>query len=471
VSSVTPNRYNRTYVPIVGRELSRQAVSPLSEPASQDRFRRASRLGFYPVRSEMCDELTDLRRATARYATQLNVTALSLADVEKVLDNAGAIESSMKTLRALCAARSAELNSSRGTEHRSPQEGLARRGGMSVSSARQLIETGKRLSSQDNLLKLARRGELSFDQIALVADASEADPHSERRLIEKARNSSISELKDECANTKARADRDPESRRSRIHKNRSLRSWTDVEGVGHLRADGNPEAIAQVMVGLHPYKEKIFEEARAEGRKEPEDAYAFDALVALAKSSMSSDGKDSPLGPPKRRGNTGAKILVRIDYDTFLRGAPTSGEVCEIVGFGPVSVSAVKELIETENPFIAAILTKARRIVGVAHLGRRPTAHQQSGLEWLYPTCAALGCPRSARLERDHTIDWSKTRFTAFDHLDLLCHHHHRLKTTQKWALVEGRGKRAFVGPDDPRHPGRMKRRSPRQPTGPPGLL
>jgi hypothetical protein len=40
-----------------------------------------------------------------------------------------------------------------------------------------------------------------------------------------------------------------------------------------------------------------------------------------------------------------------------------------------------------------------------------------------------------------------------FDLLDLLCEYHHGLKTTAGWGLVEGRGKRAFVPPDDPRHP------------------
>ena len=37
---------------------------------------------------------------------------------------------------------------------------------------------------------------------------------------------------------------------------------------------------------------------------------------------------------------------------------------------------------------------------------------------------------------------------------DRLCRHHHGLKTHQGWALVPGRGKRPFVPPDDPRHPG-----------------
>ncbi|MEY2567648.1 MAG: hypothetical protein QOE35_2177 [Actinomycetota bacterium] len=72
-------------------------------------------------------------------------------------------------------------------------------------------------------------------------------------------------------------------------------------------------------------------------------------------------------------------------------------------------------------------------------------------------TCAAAGCSQSARLQRDHRDDWAKTHFTLFDLLDLLCAHHHRLKTTKGWGLVEGRGKRAFVPPDDPRHPRHAK--------------
>jgi len=86
-------------------------------------------------------------------------------------------------------------------------------------------------------------------------------------------------------------------------------------------------------------------------------------------------------------------------------------------------------------------------------MGRRPNARQQSALEWLYPTCAAEGCNSLAFLENDHGEDWAKTHTTIFELLDRLCPHHHGLKTTDGWGLVEGRGKRAFVPRDDPRHP------------------
>ena len=124
-----------------------------------------------------------------------------------------------------------------------------------------------------------------------------------------------------------------------------------------------------------------------------------------------------------------------------------------MAGFGPVARSAVQDLLESGNPFLAAVVAKGEAVVGVAQLGRRPSAAQQTALEWLYPTCAVEGCATVARLENDHRVDWSASHFTAFDLLDRLCYHHHRLKTLEGWALIEGRGKRAFVAPDDPRHP------------------
>jgi hypothetical protein len=99
------------------------------------------------------------------------------------------------------------------------------------------------------------------------------------------------------------------------------------------------------------------------------------------------------------------------------------------------------------------VATKGCDLVSAVHLGRRPTAVMETALQWLYPTCAVEGCGQVGRLQKDHRDDWVKTKQTFFLGLDLLCPHHHRLKTTANWQLVEGKGKRAFVAPDDPRHP------------------
>ena len=121
---------------------------------------------------------------------------------------------------------------------------------------------------------------------------------------------------------------------------------------------------------------------------------------------------------------------------------------------GPVAVSAVRDILDTGDPFLAAVVTHGEQVLGVAHLGRRPSAHQQTALEWLYPTCAAEGCSANTWLENDHRVDWATSRLTVLDLLDRLCPHHHDLKSLDGWRLVDGRGKRPFVPPDDPRHPG-----------------
>ena len=156
---------------------------------------------------------------------------------------------------------------------------------------------------------------------------------------------------------------------------------------------------------------------------------------------------------PKKLAGSPIRVMVRVDLDALLRGAALEGELCEIAGYGPVPVSVVEDLLATENPFIVGILTKAQAVVGVYHHGRHPNAYQRSALDFLYPTCAAEGCSSRDGLQYDHRHDYAKTHFTAFDLLDRLCGHHHRKKTQEGWALVEGRGKRAFVPPHDSRTP------------------
>jgi hypothetical protein len=119
-------------------------------------------------------------------------------------------------------------------------------------------------------------------------------------------------------------------------------------------------------------------------------------------------------------------------------------------------------VMEHGNPFLKAVVTRAKDVVGVVHFGRRPTAYQNSALDWLFPTCAAEGCAaRGVWLQTDHRVDWAKTRYTALWCLDRLCRRHHAMKTNLGWALVDGTGKRPFVPPEDPRHPANTKKDRP----------
>ena len=125
-------------------------------------------------------------------------------------------------------------------------------------------------------------------------------------------------------------------------------------------------------------------------------------------------------------------------------------ELCEIAGVGPVPVSVAREVLG--EAIVKLVITDGVDVANVTHLGRGPTAAQRAALLWTNPTCSVQGCPRQ-RIEYDHQKPWAQTRHTRLDELDPLCGFHHDLKTRLGYALVPGKGKRAFVAPDDPRHP------------------
>ncbi|MGH9033596.1 MAG: DUF222 domain-containing protein [Acidimicrobiia bacterium] len=383
--------------------------------------------------------LSELRSAMHGFATRFDPTLVSAPDAARVVEDAAAIEKMAATVKSLAAARVAETEVWKRGGDRSAAHDLARKTGSTVGQAKEALETGRKLRDLPATADAAKRGELSVQQAAVIADAAGADPAAEGRLLEASKSGSLGELRDECARTKANAC-DLEARRRRVHERRCLRDWTDAEGVGNLQLRDNPEVVAEIMARVAPVRDRLARDGRAEGRREPLEAHAADALREIV------CGGEASAKPA-------TKILARVDLPALLRGYPVGEETCELAGYGPVAVSAVRDLIDTGDPFLAAVVTKGEEVVGVAHLGRRPTARQRSALEWLYPTCAVEGCNALTFLEFDHRDDWSTTRRTVFDLLDRLCTHHHGRKTRDDWALVEGRGKRAFVPPDDPRHP------------------
>ncbi|HEV3355006.1 MAG TPA: hypothetical protein VG076_18895, partial [Acidimicrobiales bacterium] len=373
---------------------------------------------------------------------------LSAGQAEGVMERAARMEHICATLKALAAARVAETELWRLGGDKTPAHMLGRKSGEAVSKAQQQLDNAKRLRSHPKTDAAARTGKLSPDQQAAITDAADVDPRAEADLLNMAdRGASLQELRDEAARRKAQA-QNPEDAHRRIHAERHARSWTGPDGAWNFGARGTADAGATFMAALRERADALFKKARAEGRHEPPEAYLFDALMGLAADDTCT-GTDAKAAAS---GSRGTKVLVRVDLEALFRGHPTEGEVCEIAGFGPVPVSVVKELLAQGDTFLAAVITKSQAVVGVAHLGRSHTAAQRSALQWLYPVCAVEGCSALAR-EIDHRHDWATTHTTLFDDSDPYCRHHHDLKTYEGWGLVDGSGKRAFVPPDDPRHP------------------
>ena len=403
----------------------------------------------------MCEALTELESAMSSYAAGFEVDALSPADLAPALRSAGRIEKMAAALASMVAARMASGASRAGAAdrlagvparvaERQAERELANAAGTSLEEARRAIEVGRTLATQPELDTAARDGALSRRQAALISDAVALAPEAAADLVEKAGRLAFGDLQAECARAKA-AKVDLEERRRQVHAARALRWYTDPFGTFHLHAEGTVEDGALITAALKPLADKAFRAARKEGRWDRPDVYAFDALVSLA----TGDGAQMPRG----------EVLVRVDHDAVVRGYAAEGEVCEVAGLGPVSVDTVRDIIMSGDPLLKAVVTKAKDVVGVVHLGRRPNAYQKTALDWLYPTCANEACAaRGEHLETDHRTGWAKTHTTVLHDLDRLCGFDHWRKTYLGWELVEGKGKRAFVPPDDPRHPRQARR-------------
>ena len=387
----------------------------------------------------MCETLAGLRSGVEVFASTFDARTLSAAAAARVRADATALKNIAATIESLAAAREAECGDWRRAGHRSPAEHLAKEAGTSVGAAAEALKAAQQLAQLPDVAEAARRGELSPPQLAAVAGAGDVAPAEVPRLLEEARRLPLRELVAECGRTRA-AHVDVEAQRRRAHEARHVRKWQDADGLGHLRAQGPSDVIERMFAAVCTEQDRVFADAKAAERREPSEAYAFDALERLL------------LGDAVGGGGVTTEVIARIDLGPLMGLAPTDGEVCDIGGV-PVAPSVIEDLLASGSAFLSAVITDGEQIMGVARLGRRPTAKQQTALKFLYPSCAVESCTQSVRLQRDHRQDWAKTRFTVLDLLDLLCAHHHGLKTTKGWGLVEGRGKRAFVPPDDPSHP------------------
>jgi hypothetical protein len=166
---------------------------------------------------------------------------------------------------------------------KSAAEHLARKSGSSSGWARCTLDTSKKLRKLLRTQQALRRGELSRPQAEEIANAAAHNPEAEQSLLEAAKTHSLAELRRRCGRARAAGDKDWHATHRRIHRERYLRRFTDSEGAWNIQGGGTPEAGAIFNTILDPIVNEIFHAARREGRREPRSAYAFDALVELAR--------------------------------------------------------------------------------------------------------------------------------------------------------------------------------------------
>ncbi len=395
-----------------------------------------------------CGLLVDLRAAVDSAQTLLKgfdpalvqaTDALAMAPLFVQLENLGAAG------KALAADRVAgtDLWQKRGWP--SAAAWLASLDGTGVGEAVGVLQTAEAMGGLDATTDTFKAGKLSRRQAKAVATAAKADPAKENELLNRAAVEPVSGLEKKARDIRQAASGESvEQRHARAHKNRRITTWQDDDG-GHGRWDLPLADHTRLVAELDAEKEKIFRQARSEGRRESDQAYLADALVSLVADGSSRSGgggtaaqpddqADGPHPRAKRRSASDIKVIVRVDDTALQRGHALDGELCEIAGIGPVPVSIVREWVEGDA-FKAAIVADGVDIRNVVNLGRKATALQVTALDWINVGCCVAGCNRTARLEIDHSQDWATTLQTILDDIDRMCGHDHDLKTYANWTL------------------------------------
>ncbi|MEY2454565.1 MAG: hypothetical protein QOD92_4139 [Acidimicrobiaceae bacterium] len=411
----------------------------------------------------MFEGIRSIERELAGVVGDLNPNTVPSESLVPLFEHFDRIERHAATAKILLARRIDESERWKRHGYASAAEYLAAKAGSSVGAAKDTLATSAAITNLPLVEQAMRDGEISEQQAVLIADAAAAAPNKQHGLINEAKKSSHKELKDACHRVKASADPNREATHRRLHSERHVRTFADKEGAWNLRARGTADAGARIEAALRLLIDEQFAKARAEGRRESRDAYAFDALVELADAygdteaerdveseSESSVGPHRAIRARRRRRQPHHLMLLRVDLEALRRGAAEDGEYCEITGIGPVPVSVARALLT--DAIVKLVITKGTDVLNVTSLGRGPNAAQRIALLWQQPLCTVEGCC-STRCEIDHRIEFRKTKHTRLDECDPLCKHHHDLKTYDGWKLVEGTGKRPMVPPDDPRHP------------------
>jgi hypothetical protein len=236
----------------------------------------------------MFQDAIEIRDRLADLVDRLDPDAVSASTARElwaILDKSERFCTAGKTLLAR---RLAQTHRPEKAGAKTAIEDLARRSGTSTRAAKDSLDTSVRLLEQPDVQGALRRAEVSLAQAAVISAAVAANSAEEHRLVELARRVSIPELREECARVRAAADPDPEATNRRLHQARRLRRYIDGEGFWNLHAKGTPQAGAAFNVVLDALTDRVFTTARRAGRTESVQAYAFDALMALA---------DQPVGP------------------------------------------------------------------------------------------------------------------------------------------------------------------------------
>ena len=237
-----------------------------------------------------------------------------------------------------------------------------------------------------------------------------------------------------------RAARDPGGEASRfafLRALRSLRTWSDADGMFNLYAKLDPVSGAFVERALAETVDAMWraehpDRAPQLAARDSFERRRADALIELCNQSLTGEQAVTATG-----GGSGVEVLVVIDYQTLLGDLDEHG-VATLVDGTPIP-AAVARRLACEHGIIPVVFNGNSVPLDMGSKHRFATAAQRQMLQLRSSTCEFAGCTMPAHACRAHHLDpWTQTQLTDYAGLAWACHTHHSYIHNDGWQLRAG---------------------------------
>ncbi|MDQ4028975.1 MAG: hypothetical protein M3214_13145, partial [Actinomycetota bacterium] len=233
---------------------------------------------------------------------------------------------------------------------------LARITGVSATTAKAVVLSGKTMSQSDELSAAPQQGDVSLDQATVIASAEESARGVAAELIEVAQTETFHVLKHRARKTKLEAEQHRDLG-ARQHAARCARSHSDELGMIHIHVALEPHIGTPIMARAEAEAARLGRGAKAEQRHEPFERHLADAYAAL----LSGTGKGRGRRP---------ELVVLVSHEVAKRGWSDvrDGEVCKIPGVGPVAPEVASEI--GRDAFLSGVFCDGKDLRNFARWSR-----------------------------------------------------------------------------------------------------
>jgi 5-methylcytosine-specific restriction endonuclease McrA len=358
--------------------------------------------------------------------------ALSAMGATRVVDALGRVERACGFARTKAGLRAVDLGAHTLAGVANPAEWLAAHAGMTAAQARaQLRLVTNQNDLTPTLEDALEAGDISMAQAAEIADAlkdidGDNQPDAGDDLLGQAKGHSLDHLRDQ-ARAKANAGKSAEDLHDRQHKLRQIRNWVDRDGMIAILHKLTPEVGAAYLARLRAAATTLHRQQRRDGSTDSFQAHMADAFARML-------GLD-PAHPVHDSGGRGpnVELSIVVDRAALLRGEALDGEVCHIIGGGPIPVDLAR--LYATDAFLNGVLFEGTDILAIKRFGRRYPADLAAALNlgrpptFTGPRCT--DCGSTFRLQRDHINPVANGGDTTYANIAPRCDPCHQAKTEE----------------------------------------